>query len=56
MNFNHGAMYVIFIPFVIMMTIIVSNMLVGLAVDDIKGIKDFATAHSQTKRIKFLCQ
>ena len=36
-NFYHKVAYVMFVAFMLIMTIIVSNMLVGLAVDDIKG-------------------
>ena len=38
-NFYHKVAYVMFVAFMLIMTIIVSNMLVGLAVDDIKGTK-----------------
>ena len=39
-NFYHQVAYVMFVAFMIVMTIIISNMLIGLAVDDIKGVQD----------------
>ena len=41
-----------FVIFVITMTIIVSNMLVGLAVDDIKAVQDTAVLQRQALKIK----
>ena len=38
-NFYHQTMYVMFVLFAITVTIIISNMLVGLAVDDIKAVQ-----------------
>ena len=51
-NFYHYTMYVMFVLFVITMTIIVSNMLVGLAVDDIKAVQDTAVLQRQALKIK----
>ena len=45
-------MYIMFVIFVITMTIIVSNMLVGLAVDDIKAVQDTAVLQRQALKIK----
>ena len=39
---NVAASYILFICFVVIMTILVMNLLVGLAVDDIKEIQDKA--------------
>lgn len=35
--------YILFILFLIIMAIIIMNMLIGLAVDDIKGVQEKAT-------------
>ena len=51
-NFYHNTMYIMFVIFVITMTIIVSNMLVGLAVDDIKAVQDTAVLQRQALKIK----
>ena len=51
-NFYHLTMYVMFVIFVITMTIIVSNMLVGLAVDDIKAVQETAVLQRQALKIK----
>ena len=39
---NVAASYILFIAFIVIMTILVMNLLVGLAVDDIKEIQDKA--------------
>lgn len=39
-NYYSQVTFVMFIAFVIVMPIIISNMLIGLAVDDIKGVQD----------------
>ena len=51
-NFYHNTMYVMFVIFIITMTIIVSNMLVGLAVDDIKAVQETAVLQRQALKIK----
>ena len=51
-NFYHNTMFVMFIFFIVTMTIIVSNMLVGLAVDDIKAVQDTAVLQRQALKIK----
>ena len=39
-NFTSKVSYVIFCSFIIVVTIVISNILVGLAVDDIKGVQE----------------
>lgn len=38
-----GPAYILFILFLLFMSIIIMNMLIGLAVDDIKGVQEKAT-------------
>ena len=45
---NTAAVYILFVCFMIVMTILVMNLLVGLAVDDIKEIQNKA----QLKRLQ----
>ncbi|XP_060585014.1 transient receptor potential cation channel subfamily A member 1 homolog isoform X3 [Ruditapes philippinarum] len=42
-DMHYWLTYVLFCAFLIVMTIIIMNLLVGLAVDDIKGVQDQAT-------------
>ena len=51
-NFYHQTMYVMFVLFAITVTIIISNMLVGLAVDDIKAVQETAVLKRQALKIK----
>lgn len=55
-NFYHQVAYVMFVAFMIVMTIIVTNMLVGLAVDDIKGVQDNAILRRQALKIQMTLQ
>ena len=41
-NFYSNTAYVMFVVFVVIMTIILNNMLVGLAIDDIKSVQSQA--------------
>jgi len=43
---------VVFVAFMIIMTIIISNMLVGLAVDDIKSVQDNAILRRQALKVQ----
>ena len=45
-------MYLVFIVSVIIMTIIISNMLVGLAIDDIKAVQETAVLKRQALKIE----
>ena len=46
----------LFVLFVVMMTIIVMNLLVGLAVDDIKGVQDQAVLKRLAMQVRNLTQ
>nr|QQY02543.1 transient receptor potential cation channel 2 [Cryptocotyle lingua] len=49
-----GITYIIFVVFVSLMSIVMMNLLVGLAVDDIKGVQRKATFMRQEMRIELL--
>merc|ERR1712130_305584 len=51
-NFYHKVSYVMFFIFMVVMTIIISNMLIGLAVDDIKGVQENAILRRQALKIQ----
>ena len=44
---THINMHLVFTAFVVVMTIIVTNLLVGLAVDDIKVVQEYAVLKRQ---------
>merc|ERR1719318_591336 len=50
--FYYKTMYFVFIVSVIIMTIIISNMLVGLAIDDIKAVQETAVLKRQALKIE----
>ena len=51
-NYYHYTVYVMFVIFVAVMTIIISNMLVGLAVDDVGGVQETAVLRRQALKIE----
>ncbi|CAG5110986.1 Oidioi.mRNA.OKI2018_I69.chr2.g5330.t1.cds [Oikopleura dioica] len=51
-NFTSKVSYVIFCSFIIVVTIVISNILVGLAVDDIKGVQESAILQRQAMKIR----
>ena len=51
-NYYHYTVYVMFVIFVAVMTIIVSNLLTGLAVDDVGGVQKTAVLVRQALKIQ----
>lgn len=51
-NYYHYTVYVMFVIFVAVMTIIVNNLLTGLAVDDVGGVQETAMLRRQALKIQ----
>ncbi|KAF6772124.1 hypothetical protein AHF37_09065 [Paragonimus kellicotti] len=52
--FFSGVTYALFVTFLIVMSIVIMNLLVGLAVDDIKGVQNEATIQRLAMQIQLI--
>lgn len=51
--FFDGVTYSMFVGFLIVMTLVIMNLLVGLAVDDIKGVQNQAVVKRLAMQVSF---